>query len=230
MISWAVKMTSTDGGKGLDVERRVVAQVLHQVEAGQVARRVVEVHVFRARVGAVDATGVGGGVPVVDGGVELHAGIGALPRRLGELTEQVAGRHRAHRGAVAAGHEVPVASVDDRLHELVGHPDRVVGVLVLEADRVLAVEVHVEAGVAQHACLALLGGLAPDEVLDVGMVHVEDDHLGRPTGLAPGLDGAGRGVGPPHEADRARGGAAALQELLRRADPRQVDAGARSRP
>ncbi len=35
------------------------------------------------------------------------------------------------------------------------------------ADRILAVEVHVEPGVAQDAGLALLYGLAPDEVLDV---------------------------------------------------------------
>ena len=74
---------------------------------------------------------------------------------------------------------------------------------------VLAVEVHVEPGVAQGPGLALLDGLAPDEVLDVGVVGVEDDHLGRPAGLAPRLDRAGRGVGAPHEADRARGGAAA---------------------
>src|SRR4030065_603630 len=44
-------------------------------------------------------------------------------------------------------------------------------------------------------CLALLMGLAPDEVPDVGVIHVEDDHLGRSTGLAAGLDRAGRSVG-----------------------------------
>ena len=47
-----------------------------------------------------------------------------------------------------------------------------------------AVEVHVEAGVAQHAGLVLLLGLAPDELLDVGVVDVEDDHLGGAAGLA----------------------------------------------
>ena len=63
-----------------------------------------------------------------------------------------------------------------------------------------AVEVHVEPGVAQHPGLALLEGLAPDEVLDVGMVDVEDDHLGRPPGLAARLDRPGRRVGAAHEA------------------------------
>src|SRR5262249_52454785 len=46
------------------------------------------------------------------------------------------------------------------------------------------VEIHVEPGVAQRPSLALFGRLAPDEVLDIGMVRVEDHHLGCPTGLA----------------------------------------------
>ena len=62
--------------------------------------------------------------------------------------------------------------------------------------------------------MLLLAGLAPDELLDVGVVDVEDDHLGGAAGLAAGLDGAGRGVGAAHEADRARGGAAALEQLV----------------
>ena len=56
---------------------------------------------------------------------------------------------------------------------------------------VLAAEVHVEAGVAQHADLVLLRGLGLDELLDVGVVDVEHDHLRRATGGATGLDGAG---------------------------------------
>ena len=56
---------------------------------------------------------------------------------------------------------------------------------------VLAAEVHVEAGVAQRADLVLLARLGLDELLDVGVVDVEDDHLGRAPGGAAGLDGAG---------------------------------------
>ena len=51
--------------------------------------------------------------------------------------------------------------------------------------------------------------LALDEVDDVGMVDVEDDHLGGAAGLAAGLDDAGEGVESLHEAERAAGGAAA---------------------
>ena len=207
-----------DGGlEAVDVELgAVVVEERQQVEAGQVAGRVVEVHVLGAGVRAVDPAGVGRGVPAVDRGVELHAGIGALPGGLGDLAHEVAGLDRLDDLAGGDRPQVPVGVVDDGLHELVGDPHRVVGVLVLDGVAVGAVEVHVEAGVAQDPGLALLTGLAPDELLDVGVVDVEDDHLGGAAGLAPALDGAGRGVGAPHEADRAAGGAAALQQLLAR--------------
>ena len=48
---------------------------------------------------------------------------------------------------------------------------------------VFAVEVHVEAGFGQRTCLALLDRLAPDEVLDVGVIGIEDDHLRGSTGF-----------------------------------------------
>ena len=139
--------------------------------------------------------------------------------------EQVPGLDGLQDLAGGDGPQLPVAVVEDGLHELVGDPDRVVGVLVLDRVAVLAVEVHVEAGVAKRPGLALLDGLAPDEVLDVGMVGVEDDHLGRPAGLAARLDGARRRVGASHEADRPRGGAAAPQTLLGGTDLGQVDPG-----
>ena len=51
--------------------------------------------------------------------------------------------------------------------------------------------------------------LALDEVDDIGMVDVEDDHLGGAARLASGLDDAGEGVETFHEAERAAGGASA---------------------
>src|SRR4029453_10142204 len=55
----------------------------------------------------------------------------------------------------------------------------------------------------------------PDELLDVGVVDVEDDHLGGAPGLATRLDGPRRGVRAPHEADRARGCAPAPDPPLK---------------
>ena len=183
--------------------------------------------VLAARVRCVDPAGVRRGVPVVDRRVELHAGVGALPRGLRDLVHEVARLDRLD--DLAGGHcpQVPVGVVDDRLHERVGDPHRVVGVLVLRRVTVATVEVHVEAGIAQHACLALLDRLAPDEVRDVRMVGVEDHHLGGAPRPATRLDRAGRRVGAPHEAHRSGCGAATLQPLLRRPDRRQIDAGTR---
>ena len=73
-----------------DVELAVVLHELHQVDRRQVARRVVQEHVLRAGVARVDPVGVRARVPVVDRRVELHAGIAAHPRALGDLPHQVA--------------------------------------------------------------------------------------------------------------------------------------------
>src|SRR5277367_2211209 len=60
------------------------------------------------------------------------------------------------------------------------------------------------------------------------MVDVENHHFGGATGLATGLDGAGGGIGTAHEADGPRSRAAALEQLVGRADLRQVDPGPRA--
>ena len=195
-----------------------------QVQAGQIAGRVIQVDILGARVAGRDPAGVGRGVPAVDGGIELDAGIGALPRRLGHLPEEAAGPYRFDDRAVGNCPEIPVAVGLDGPHELVGDPDRVVGVLVHDGVAVGAVEADVETGLGQYPHLALLTGLAPDEVPDVGMVGVEDHHLGRPSGLASALNGAGRRVGTPHEAHRPAGLPAAPQHLPARPDCAQVDA------
>ena len=64
---------------------------LHQVDAGQVAGRVVEEHVLATRIAGVDPPAVGAGVPVVDRRVVLHAGIAAVPGTLGHAIQHVAG-------------------------------------------------------------------------------------------------------------------------------------------
>ena len=181
-------------------------------------------HVFAARVGAVDPPGGVRGVPLVDGRVELQTGIGALPRCRRQFTPQIASTNGAHDRAILHRVQVPLGVVDDRLHELVADTYGVVGVLVLDAEAVGAVEIHVEAGVAQHTRLALLFGLAPHELLDVGVVDVEDDHLGGTPSLATALDRAGRRVGAAHEADRSACRAATVQQLVAGADVGQVDA------
>ncbi len=80
-----------DGGTvSGDIEGPGGREEFEQVEAGEVAGGVIEEHVLRAGIGGVDAAGVLGGVPAVDGGVVLHAGIAALPGGFGDLLHNVA--------------------------------------------------------------------------------------------------------------------------------------------
>ena len=121
------------------------------------------------------------------------------------------------------GDEVPVLVVLDRAHEVVVEADRVVRVLVLDRVEALAVDRHVEAGVAQGSGLVLLLGLAPDELADVGVVDVEDDHLRRAPRAAARLDRARPRIGAAHERHRAARRAALAQRLHRSTDLREVD-------
>ena len=105
---------------GIDVEHAVFAEVMEKVDAGKVASGIVDVHVFRARVRTIDATGVARGVPVVDRGVELHAGVGAFPGRLRDLTHEIASTNGLDDFATVHGTQVPIGVVDHGLHELVG--------------------------------------------------------------------------------------------------------------
>ena len=173
-----------------------------QVEAREVARRVVDVHVLAAGVRRVDPRGVRRGVPVVDRRVELQAGVRALPRGPGDLAPEVS---RAGPCAITVpsvrARQVPVAVLEHRLHELVRDAHRVVRVLVL--DRVDVLPSRSMSKPASRSTRALRSSLrlAPDELLDVGVVDVEDDHLRGAARLAARLDRAGRRVGAAHEAD-----------------------------
>ena len=214
--------------EAVDVELAVGPAEAHEVEAREIAGRVVDVHVLRARVRGVDAPRVRARVPVVDDRVELDARIGAAPGRIGDLVHEVACAHGLDDFTGGARRQVPVAVGLDRAHELVGQAHRVVGVLVLDRGPVRRVERHVVAGLLERARLLLLARLAPDELLDVGVIDVEHDHLGRAARLAARLDRAGRCIGPAHERDRPRGVAALGELLLRGAHAREVDAGARA--
>src|SRR5580700_2797702 len=131
---------------GFYVERAVGGE-LQQVQAGQVAGRVVEEHVFAAGVAGVDSGRVLARVPAVDRGVVLHAGIATVPGGFGDLFEEIFGFERSCYRAVGdcLGGEVGVA--DDRVHEVVGDADAVVG--VLEEDGAVGV------GVGRRTVVAL---------------------------------------------------------------------------
>ena len=63
----------------LQLELGVGRKELTEIERGQVTCRIVEEHVFRARIGGIDTAIRRTGMPFVDGGVVLRTGIRANP-------------------------------------------------------------------------------------------------------------------------------------------------------
>ena len=225
-ISCAVMRTAHGVAIGFDVEGSV-GRELQQVQAGQVAGRVVEEHVLAAGIGGVDARRVLRSVPAVDRGVVLHAGIAAVPGGFGNLAQQV------FRFEGLGGRPSLTVLVEKSLSRTTAYMKssvtrtRVVG--VLEEDGRVGVGVGTGAVVAladQRVGLGFFLLLALDELDDVGMVDVEDDHLGGAARLAAGLDDAGEGVEAFHEAERAAGGAAAGERFGGGAQRREIGAGA----
>ena len=104
-----------------------------------------------------------------------------------------------------------ILNIDHRVHEFVRGAHGMVRVLV--GDGIVRASRDVEparvARVDERPGLLLLLRFAADEIQDVGVVDVEDHHLGGAAGLAAGFDDACEGVVAPHERYRSRGRAAA---------------------
>ena len=150
-----------------------------------------------ARVGRVDAAVLRAGVPLVDRGVVLEAGIGRGPRRVGDLVPDVLGGNAAGDLAVGAAGQRPLALPVQHLEEAVGHAHAVVGVLPGDRQVGLAVPVGVVLGEDQlgHALRGELHGL-----LDVGLGHHRRARLAE-RGAERGV-GLGIGVDPVPDAAR----------------------------
>ena len=69
-----------------NVELASRSEELQEIERCKVAGGVIEEHVLRAGIGRVDARRVFAGVPAIDGGVVLHAGVAALPGGFGDVS------------------------------------------------------------------------------------------------------------------------------------------------
>ena len=166
-------------------------------------------------------------MPAIYRGVVLHAGIAATPGGVGDFVHQLFGFVGLHGAAVfdGAGGEIGVA--EDGVHKVIRYADGVVR--VLEEDGAVGFGVGrrtVVSGGDQGVGLGFFLTLALDEVNDVGMVDVEDDHLRCPAGFAAGLNDSGEGVETFHKAERAAGSSAAGKGFGRRAQRREIGAGA----
>ncbi len=278
----------------LDVEQPVRLAEGHQIERGEIAGGIVQEHVFGAGIGRIDAPARRAGMPLVDGGVVLHARIGAGPGGFADLLPQVAGLQRLVDLAVGAPVQLPVGIVGDRLDEVVGHAHRVVrvlarhrqigvgipiGVIGLEVDLGIAlsgelndpldvvfrdldlarledrlaqrlVALGIEAGFAflgvaglddgvemaarelgagdECGHLLLFDHLPVDIGLDIRVIEIDADHLGRAPRRAAGFDGTRRAVADLEEAHQAGGAPAAREPLAIAAQLGEIGAGARA--
>ena len=154
---------------GFDVEAAGGGVVeRQQVGGGQVACRVVEEHVFRARIRGADVAGRLAGVPVVHRGVEVQARIGGSPCRVADLLPQLARLQRLRHLAGGAADQVPVAVGFHRAQEVVLQRHRVVGVLARNGE----IGFRIPVGVVDRevdVLVALLREL--DHALDVVIGH-----------------------------------------------------------
>src|SRR4029077_14351918 len=120
-----------------------------------------------------------------------------------------------------------IGIADNGVHEVIGYADAVVG--VLEEDGGVGVGIGMRAVVAlrnQGVGFGFFFLFAQDEVFDIRVVDIEDDHLGGPASFASGLDYAGEGVETFHEAERAAGGASSAETFGGGAQRGEIGAGA----
>ena len=169
----------------LDIEN-AVPEELQQIQRSQIAGRIVQKEVFGAGIRGVDAAALLAGMPLVDGVIELHSRIATLPCGPGDSVHQVA---RAVVFDLFSGFDGQCAEVEvifDRVHELIAHAHRVVGILIEHRSvrRTVRPARSVIAFAHQRLGLLVLQQLALDEVHDVGMLDVQDGHLGRTPRLA----------------------------------------------
>jgi len=182
--------------ESLDIEGAVIAAKLHQIQRSQIAGGIIDKHIFAAWIGGIDGTGIGAGMPAVDGGVVLHSRVAANSGSFGNQTHQFAGGVGLHGLSCGDGAGGPGVVFFNGFHKLIREPDGQIA--VLEHNAVVGV-VGVVALLDKCPGLFFFLGFAGDELFDVGMVDFEGLHFGSPAGLSAGFDDGGDLVIDAHE-------------------------------
>ena len=184
---------------------------LHQVQRSQIAGGVIEEEIFRARVRGILPAGAFAGVPFVDRGIELHAGIAANMCSFGDLAQQRARVFAFARFAVRYAARPPFAAFERRFHEFVAYAHAQIFVLIHDGAVRIAVVTAIVALLDQRPRLLLFLLFGVDEFLDVRMPILERVHLCGAPRFAAALHHVRDLVVNFQERERAAGFAAAAQ-------------------
>ena len=105
----------------LQLELAVGREKSGEVERCQIARRIVEKHVFGTRIGGIDTAVFRTGMPFVDGGVVLRAGVRANPGSPSNLIPEIPRLNGLGDFAVDPSLELPIAIRLQHRKEIIGN-------------------------------------------------------------------------------------------------------------
>src|SRR5439155_5921496 len=117
------------------------------------------------------------GVPFVDRGIELHSGIAADMRAVGDFAQQHASILAFARLAIGYAPRPPFAAFQRRFHEFVTYPHAQVFVLIHDRAVGVAIVTPVVTLLDQRPRFFLFLLFGVDELFDVGMPIFERIHL-----------------------------------------------------
>ncbi|OPZ97138.1 MAG: hypothetical protein BWY71_01713 [Planctomycetes bacterium ADurb.Bin412] len=212
--------------QALDIDAAVVPAELHQIQAGQIARGIVQEHIFAARVAGIDPSGFRAGVPVVDGRVILYPRIAAYMRAVRDQIHHFVGIIGIHRLTGCYPDGLKATAGLHRLHKLIRQPHREIGILEHDTAIGLAVETAIISLFNQGPGFLFFFDFAGNKFLDIRVVNFQRLHLRCSTGLSAAFHYRGNLVIHPHKAQRPGGFPSPAEFLLAGANGGHIGPGA----
>ena len=117
---------------------------LQQIDRRQIARRVVEEHVFTARITRIDSSAFWARVPSIDCRIELDTRVCTVPCSFVDLSPKFSRIERLRNFAIGTANEIPISVGVYGVHELVAESYGVVGILTAHGVIRFTVEVIIQ--------------------------------------------------------------------------------------
>ncbi len=191
-----------------DIKLAVAFEEFHQIERSQITGRIIDKHIFAARIRGIDRRRIGASMPIIDSSMELNAGIAANMGRFTDGFGKATGLKVANDSVISDGSGMPFAVIFNGSHKIIGHPNTVVGVLEEHRIVCLAAEGAVVAGFDERPGFLFFVCLAINKLQHVGVLDIKNDHFGGAPRLTAGLDDSSKGVIAAHKGNGSGGKAA----------------------